>query len=72
MDYQVEGILTKKQRKVAEDFVRSYFALVGDKSISAAERILAEGVFRPWMLLCKVALYVDEVKMMEKVIGGHK
>ena len=72
MVYRVKGTLTKKQREAIVAHVRPYFALVGDKDIEIATRTLVETAFRPWISLCMFALYIDEVKMLEKVIGGSK
>ena len=73
MAYRNKGFLTMKQRGSVVEFITDYYNFVSDANVSEALKVLAEAVFFPWVLMCYIALYMDEVKILEKkgIIGGE-
>ena len=69
MAYRVKGYLTKKQRKDAEDLIRSYHSLLSSPSCPETLRTLVEGVLLPWVTLLGFALYVDNQMILNKIIS---
>jgi len=68
MAYRIKGILTLKQRNELTDYLESYQSLTSDESIPATAELLKE-VLQPIAILCSVALYVDNIKIQEKVLS---
>ena len=71
MAYRVKGLYTKKERTVLEAFVRSYHGLIRSlKGDAAAERVI-KTTFEFPALLATFALYLDNNKILERVIAGR-
>lgn len=68
MAYRIKGIFTKKQREALEKFTQIYHTMLADEAVDAASKESARGVLQHWVLLFTWALYVDNYKMLEKVI----
>ena len=67
MAYRVKGIYTKRQREQIIKFIKSYYALTSSNEVGVATKAVCE-VFRPFVLLAVMALYIDEEAIMRKCI----
>jgi len=71
MAYRVKGLYTKKERAVLGEFVRSYHGLIGALKDDEVTKRVVKAAFEFPTLLATFALYLDNCKILEKVIAGR-
>lgn len=69
MAYRIKGVLTKKQREGLMEFIKAYHSVVDDLSIPLVANNAVKAVGFRLMILARIALYIDDLKIIEKVLA---
>jgi len=72
MAYRVKGFLTQAERNCLVGYIRNYLILVSNDSLGEHLREMVRAVFCPWFILARFALYVDDCKIIDKIIHADK